>query len=334
MRFNRVASLALGAVLLPGAALAHVDLLSPPPRQPGQAGGNQLKLKPCGQTTNRRTTQVTTYAPGQKVEIKLKEYVDHPGYFAVAFDEDGDDSFIFPRPNMDKVNPDTDDPKTLFPVDGTRVLALRADNDKNCADEAAQTCTMSITIPNVNCDNCTLQLTQFMYDKVGNGKDDEYYYQCADIKIEGPLAPAGGAGGGGAGGSSGGGNGGSGGTARGGGGGADAVAGAGGTGGLATAGTANAGADSGGAGGTAGGATAGGAPGTSGTTASAGAPSGPSGSAAGSPSTGSAGAGTTPVAPGPSDEGGCSVHRPSSGAASLLAALGLAYAALRRRRAA
>jgi hypothetical protein len=203
-----------------------VDLLSPPPRQPGQAGGTQLKLKPCGQTTNRRTTQVTTYAPGQKVEIKLKEYVDHPGYFAVAFDEDGDDSFIFPRPNMDKVNPATDDPKTLFPVDGTRVLALRADKDQNCAKEPAQTCTMSITIPNVNCDNCTLQLTQFMYDKVGNDSDDEYYYQCADIKIEGPLAPAGGAGGGGAGGSSGGGNGGSGGTGRGGGGGTDAVAGA------------------------------------------------------------------------------------------------------------
>jgi Lytic polysaccharide mono-oxygenase, cellulose-degrading len=312
MRFTHVASFALCAALLPGAALAHVDLLSPPPRQAGQAGGNQLKLGPCGQTTNGRTNKVTTFTPGQKVELEMKEYIDHPGYFAVAFDDDGDDSFVFPRPNMDEVVPETDDPKTLFPVDGVKVLGLRTDKDKNCASEPNQTCTLSITIPNVNCQNCTLQLTQFMYDKVGDQNDNEYYYQCADIKIEGPLA----GGGGGAGGSAGAGTGGAGGTSAGAGG--------------APSGGASAGGASGGAGGASGG--KGGTPGVSGSSSSAGAPSGSGGAAAGSSSAGGASAGTSPSTPAPTDDGGCTVSRPSHGAASLLAGLSLGYLALRRRR--
>jgi hypothetical protein len=49
----------------------------------------------------------------------------------------------------------------------------------------------------VNCNNCTLQVIQFMYDKGGNGQDDEYYFQCADIVLEGAMGGAGGAGAGG-----------------------------------------------------------------------------------------------------------------------------------------
>lgn len=300
MRITYVASLAFCAVLLPGTAGAHVDLISPPPRQPGQAGGNQLKLKPCGQTTNQRTDKVTTFAPGQQVEIKMKEYIDHPGYFAVAFDEDGDDSFVFPRANMDDVVVATDDPKTLFPVDGVKVLGIRLDKDDNCADGADNTCTLSIKLPNVNCQNCTLQLTQFMYDKVNNDKDDEYYYQCADIKIEGPL----GAGGGGAGGTGGGGV-------------------AGGTGGAPSGGVATGGTGGSGSSGT---------PGTSGSSATAGTPSGGNATAGTGTTSGGTSAGTAPSTPAPSDDGGCAVSRPAHGAASLLAALALGYATLRRRR--
>jgi MYXO-CTERM domain-containing protein len=51
-----------------------------------------------------------------------------------------------------------------------------------------------VTLPNVTCDNCTLQLIQVMYDKAGNGfggKDsagkgnDDLYYACADIVLKG-----------------------------------------------------------------------------------------------------------------------------------------------------
>lgn len=306
-------ALASGLPLLLGAtaASAHLNLVTPPPRLQGEAGGNQLKTKPCGQTVNARTAdKVTTFTPGQKVDIKIEEYINHPGYFAVAFDPDGDDNFPFPIANMDKVNKDTDDPKAAFPLSAT-VLGLRTDKEKDqsansgdgdCYSENAQhECTISITLPNMNCTNCTLQVIQFMYDKLGNGKDDEYYYQCADIKIEGAV------GGGGAAGSGSGG----------------AAAGSGGSGGAAAGGSAGTS-----AGGTA--ATTGGTP-----TSSAGTAPTTAGTAPTPPTAGTGGSGAV-VAPGggaAEDESSCGIAKRTPGGASALAALGLLFALVRRRRA-
>lgn len=302
MRKIQITCTAVLSAFLASPAQAHVDLISPPARLGGEAGGGQLKLKPCGQTTNKRGDKVTTFTPGQKVDIKIKEYVDHPGYLAVAFDPDGDDSFPFPRANMDKVNANTDDPKALFPVDGTTILGLRTDKDKNCATENAdKTCTISITIPNMTCQNCTLQVTQFMYDKLGDNADNEYYYQCADIKVEGPVGGGGGAGG------TGGAAGGSAGAASGGGGAGGALGGSGGSPGS-TAGATSGGMST----------TAGTNPGTAGTT----------------PTAGSATAGSTsnPGGATSSDDGGCGIAHPARGGASALAALGLLLGLVRRRR--
>jgi hypothetical protein len=86
----------------------------------------------------------------------------------------------------------------ITPV-GAEVLAYVADGEVSA----------SITVPNVNCENCTLQVIQFMTDKLGDNADNEIYYQCADITITGAAAGgAGGAGGGGGGGAGGGGAGG------------------------------------------------------------------------------------------------------------------------------
>jgi hypothetical protein len=305
-------------LLIAAPASAHLDLLSPTARLKGEDGNTQLKTKPCGQTTNKRTTdKVTTFSPGQKVDVKIKEYINHPGYFAVAFDPDGDDSFVFPRENADKVVAASDDPKTLFPVDGMKVLGLRTDKDKECYTEAADNsheCTIAITIPNMTCQNCTLQVTQFMYDKLGDNADNEYYYQCADIKIEG--AATGGTGGGGTAGGSGGGTGGSG------------IAGSSTGGNAGSGGTQVVGPVTGGSGGTV---ASGGAPGSGGVPGAAGS-SAPS---AGSTATGSSGTATNnpPVDNGAADaDGGCGVARSKGGAASALAALGLLFSLTRRRR--
>jgi len=309
---------ALPFLLAGTTASAHVDLVAPPPRLQGEAGGSQLKTKPCGQTTDKRTTdKITTFTPGQKVDIKIKEYVNHPGYFAVAFDPDGDDSFPFPRANMDKVVAATDDPKAMFPISDT-VLGLRTDKEKDCYTEAADNsheCTIPITIPNVNCDNCTLQVTQFMYDKLGDNNDNEYYYQCADIKIQGAI---GGSGSGGAGGSSS-------------------------SGGAAGSGTTGGTGSSSGGTGTAGNPSTAGNPGTAGTgtagtpTATGGAPgSAGNSSVAGTNSTaaGASGTAATPVTGGGAtqDSSGCGVAKRTRGGASALAALGLLFALGRRRR--
>jgi len=50
----------------------------------------------------------------------------------------------------------------------------------NIADGLSST---EVTLPNVQCDNCTLQLIQVMYDKPPWGDGNDIYYQCADLVL-------------------------------------------------------------------------------------------------------------------------------------------------------
>src|SRR5690606_6077325 len=45
------------------------------------------------------------------------------------------------------------------------------------------------TLPDIECESCTLQVVQVMYDKKPYGDGNDLYYQCADIA----LRPGGGA---------------------------------------------------------------------------------------------------------------------------------------------
>jgi LPXTG-motif cell wall-anchored protein len=300
MRFLVGFSLSCLSVLsLTTSASAHVDLTYPPPRALGSANGDEIKIGPCGQGTNGRTATVTTFTPGQMVDVKIEEYVDHTGYYAVSFDNDGDNDFPFPRANSDDVVPATDDPMAVMPI-GDKILGYHLDKTMNCADNPNDECIIKVQIPNVNCQNCTLQVVQFMYDKTDDNQPNEHYYQCADIKIEGALMPGGGAGGmGGTGG---------------------AAGGSGGTGGGA-----------GGVGGASGGTPTGGMPGAG--TGGAALPMG------GSPTGGTGTAGTTTTTTPPAEESSCTIAGPASTQRSSLAAaagallLGLGFLARRRKRA-
>jgi hypothetical protein len=234
---------------------------------------------------------VTTFTPGETITVTWYEYIDHDSYYRVAFDNDGDDAFeaIDPEPGEQMA----DDPAVMRPLSDVILGYYRESEDGNCD---GTTCSIQVTLPTTPCDNCTLQVLQYMY-----GSGNPNYYQCADIVISGDGA--GGAGGAGGGGAGGGGAGGAAGGAAGaaGGGAGGAASGAGGAaGGGGTAGAAGSAAGSP----TAGGGTAGAA----GAVATAGAPSGTGGTV------------TTPPASAPAaeEEGGCAIGGQSSSPWSIL----------------
>lgn len=174
----RASFLVSGLVSLSAPAWAHIDLVFPPPRLAGTEGRNALKIGPCGQAMgqNGRTQTVTEFTPGETITVQVSEYIPHPGYYRVAFDVDGDDDFPI-RADMDSLDSANDDSETVHPV-GDVILLYDFDKNDN----------IEVTLPNVECDNCTLQVVQFMYDKIGNSLDDEYYFQCADIRLVGDVA--------------------------------------------------------------------------------------------------------------------------------------------------
>jgi hypothetical protein len=159
------------ALLLAGRASAHVRLESPASRY-----GDAMKLSPCGITGGARTTRVTTVRPGQVVAVVFDEFIDHPGYFRIAFDPAGDSALGPPVWNGSAfVNPP-----------GVQVLVDHISNPPGPTHGE-----MQVALPDIECDSCTLQLIQVMTDKPPFDGLDDFYYQCADLRLS-STAPLGG----------------------------------------------------------------------------------------------------------------------------------------------
>jgi hypothetical protein len=126
-----------------------------------------------------RSEHVNVFRPGETIMVRLRETINHPSHYRIAFNPDGDS---FPDPvAIDDIN----DEHQHVVVDGIED-----------AEEAIQE--VEVTFPRTECENCTLQLIQVMYDKQGNGfgganggpnDNDDLYYSCADIALRGEPVP-------------------------------------------------------------------------------------------------------------------------------------------------
>ncbi len=170
MRGLFVAALLWGVSLSPSGASAHLGLDAPASRY----GPEELKPGPCGLAGGARTSNVTYYEPGETIEVRWNEYVDHPGHYRIAFDDDGDDDFV--------------DPATMMELYSNETVLLDGIEDEGGGDYVVM-----VTLPDVECDNCTLQVIQMMYDKPPyTTPGNDIYYQCADLVLRAGGAPDGG----------------------------------------------------------------------------------------------------------------------------------------------
>ncbi len=161
-----IALLSVGAIL-PAGARAHLGLDAPASRY----GPEELKPGPCGLPNGERTQNVTYYEPGETIEVRWNEYVDHPGHYRIAFDADGDDDFV--------------DPATMTDFYSNDAVLI-----DDIPDEYGGDYVVSVTLPDVTCENCTLQVIQVMYDKPPyTTPGNDIYYQCADLVLRAGGGP-------------------------------------------------------------------------------------------------------------------------------------------------
>src|SRR5690554_4045033 len=92
-------SLGLLTIFAAPAAFAHIDLERAGTHvsryEQGERGAD-TKQPPCGNPEGTATGAIYTYEPGETITVSVAEYVSHPGYFRIAFDDDGDDDFMDP----------------------------------------------------------------------------------------------------------------------------------------------------------------------------------------------------------------------------------------------
>jgi hypothetical protein len=164
------------------AALAHIDLLEPEARAHGTAARNDpdidansnLKSGPCGQVTSGRTDRVASYAPGQRITVRVREENAHVSYLRVSIDLDGEQ---FPLRTQIPTGPETQEVAQAAEdaLGGQGLLAVVRENN----DTPGFVHEIDVTLPQATCTNCTLQVLQFMYDD----QAAPYYFQCADLLI-------------------------------------------------------------------------------------------------------------------------------------------------------
>jgi hypothetical protein len=195
MRKALLATLAMigcARLLQAAPALAHIDLLEPEARAHGTAASgdtdiddnSSIKNGPCGQLTTGRTDRVARYAPGETIRVRVREENAHESYLRVALDLDGNE---FPLRAQFPGGPETQaEASAAEAALGAEWLLLvyREDNDS-----AGFVHELEVTLPELSCTSCTLQVLQYMYDDPGA----PYYFQCADLVIAEDAAPDAGA---------------------------------------------------------------------------------------------------------------------------------------------
>lgn len=174
-------SAAAGVLLLGSAASAHVRLDAPLVRY---ADDSAQKDGPCGLTDGpRKPDRVTVFKPGETITVTFTETVYHDGYFRIAFDQDGDDGFIDPNTGQNVYNSE----EVLLDHILIAPSEERPDNSKLTYD-------IEVTLPDVECANCTLQLIQVMTSNLDAPlTPTNIYYRCANIVLseDGTIPDAG-----------------------------------------------------------------------------------------------------------------------------------------------
>ena len=143
---------------------AHLEITYPPER----AGTNSVGGVPCGTHATPGRGPARKLLPGSTVEVRWTETIDHPGHFRISFDADGQDDFVDPASYTDFYTAES-------------VLLDDIPDNVGGGNYSA-----SIVLPDIECDNCTLQMVQVNTDKppfTSGEASNDIHRTCADITL-------------------------------------------------------------------------------------------------------------------------------------------------------
>ncbi len=186
--------IAIAIAMAPAAARAHFMLQAPDCASVQDASGSPQKVPPCGDDGSSPTGKITTFRPGETINITIDETVTHPGHYRVALAV------------KDKSELPADPPVTpgstacgSVPIDPSPKMPLLADGMLVHTKSFDGPQTMQVRLPtNVTCEKCTLQVIEFMSQHSNSPPGGCFYHHCATIAIKGaqsdgtpPPVPAG-----------------------------------------------------------------------------------------------------------------------------------------------
>jgi hypothetical protein len=185
-RWAIMSTAALSLTMLAGSADAHFRLLAPASWIEENQLGDPQKAGPCGGTNTdygKPTYAVTSVKGGTALRIKVQETIYHPGHYRVALAVNSPSEL----PVDPKATTMTDERGRMISVSGeimnpvaAPVLADGLFPHSAKVDAPLET---DVTLPNINCKACTLQVIQFMEQHGPNNPGNYTYHHCAVLRI-------------------------------------------------------------------------------------------------------------------------------------------------------
>jgi hypothetical protein len=161
---------------------AHFRLLEPSSAHKGENGGKGAP--PCGE--GPASNIITSVTGGKVLKLRLQEFVYHPGHYRIAL---AVHSLAELPPDPDVAAANGRSMSALIQSPATIPVLFDGIFDHNSAPKGEfQT---DLTLPNIDCEKCTLQVIEFMAEHAPNPGGGYFYHHCADLRIKSdPTLPA------------------------------------------------------------------------------------------------------------------------------------------------
>ena len=184
-RVVRALGIAGAVAFLPVVTHAHFKLIEPASWLIESDLGDPQKAGPCGGSNTdwgKPTFAVTQATGGGKIHVKVQETIYHPGHYRVALAVNSP-AELPPDPKATTTDTDRGPRSVSGEVMNPVQMPVLADGLFAHQEKANAPFETDVTIPNINCKKCTLQVIQFMEQHAVNNPGMFTYHHCAMLQI-------------------------------------------------------------------------------------------------------------------------------------------------------
>jgi hypothetical protein len=125
---------------------------------------------------------VTKAQGGQKLHIKLQETVFHPGHYRIALAVNSR-AELPPDPEVTTRDSEKGPWSVSAPIEKNPKPPVLMDGLFAHTSKQMDPWETDVTLPNISCSKCTLQIIQFMAEHGRNSDGDFSYHHCAELQI-------------------------------------------------------------------------------------------------------------------------------------------------------
>jgi len=190
---RRILFVAFAVASLSTVADAHFVLISPAASLVQNRLGDPQKTPPCGGVSanpGRGTPPnpgvpsgaVTHVKGGTMLPLLVQETIFHPGHYRVALARSM--AQLPPDPKVTMVETERGPRSQSAEIQNPPIAPVLLDGLFAHTERPTQNFEAEIPIPNINCENCVLQVIEFMADHPGIATDPGHsYHHCAILNI-------------------------------------------------------------------------------------------------------------------------------------------------------